>query len=448
MLPRALVRRVIHPLHERLRGRPTYRFMRMYAAHDRLSAAELQARHDELLVKLLRHAATEVPFYRERVDAVQGVADLACFPVLDKAVVRAAGSALKAAGFRGKLIPLATGGSSGEPLRFFSDQQREASQLAAKARARAWFGVHQGMRETDLWGSPIEAAAYSGLRRLAASALGWRLLPAFQLNPETMAGFRAVLGGGKTDLLYGYASSLARYARFLAERGERFSPGELKLVVSTAEVLLPADRAVIEDRLAAPLANEFGCRDGGLIAHGCPRGQLHLMHDAVHVELLDVEGRAVPHGSEGEVVVTNLHARGYPLVRYRTGDRAAFGTGCACGLPHPVLASVAGRMTDSVRRRDGTRVHGLALIYMLRDVPGVRRFRCIQRADLSLDVAVELEGSSAREELLTQLAAGIATVLGPDLALRVAFVSEFEPLPSGKHRYIVCEATDDLPTRS
>ncbi len=448
MLPRALVRRVIHPLHEVLRGRPTNRFLRLYAAHDRLSTAELQVRHDELLVALLQHAAARVPYYRERVAEIRAASDLARFPVLDKSAVRAAGDGLKATGFRGALIPLATGGSSGEPLRFFSDQQREASQLAAKARGRAWFGVHPGMRETDLWGSPIEAAAYSGLRRCAAWALGWRLLPAFQLNAQTMAGFRSVLGGGRTDLLYGYASALARYARFLAERNERFAPGELKLVVSTAEVLLPADRAVIEERLAAPLANEFGCRDGGLIAHGCPRGTLHLMHDAVHVELLDDAGCPVPYGSEGEVVVTNLHARGYPLIRYRTGDRAAFGSPCNCGLPHPVLASVAGRMTDSVRKRDGTRVHGLALIYMLRDVPGVQRFRCIQRADLSLDVAVEVGPGCAREDVQARLAGGVAQVLGPELPLRVAFVNGFEPLPSGKHRYIVCEAVDDAPVRS
>jgi len=439
MLPRGLVHHVVHPWHERLRGRPTWRFLRAYMAQDRWSSAALDARHHEQVLDLLRYAQARVPFYRERVGSLRQVDDLRLFPLLDKASVRSAGDALKADGFSGPLIPLATGGSSGEPLRFYSDNEREASQLAAKARARAWFGVHPGMRETDLWGSPIEAASNAGLRKFAAWALGWRLVPAFRMNEETMAGYGRVLRGGRTDVLYGYASALARYARFLEARGESFESGELRLVVSTAEVLLPADRAVIKERLQAPLANEYGCRDGGLIAHECPQGSMHLMHDAVHVELINSAGDPVGHGEEGEVVVTNLHARGFPLIRYRTGDRAAAGPPCSCGLPHPTLRSIAGRITDSLCTADGTRVHGLALIYMLRDVPGVRRFRCIQRADLSLDLDLEVGTDCQRATLEKSVHSGVARVLGAGLAVRIAYVQEFEPLPSGKHRYVLCE---------
>ncbi len=446
MLPRFLVHRLIYPLHERLRGRSTRTIAALYRTHDRGTAAQLQLWHQDQLMAHLQHAVQQVPWYRERVALVQSPDDLALFPLLDKQQVRSAGLALAANAFSGRLIPLATGGSSGEPLKFWSDATRESSQLAAKLRSRAWFGLHAGHRETDLWGSPIELAAHARMRRLSAWALGVRLLPAFSLNDATMERFAAALRG--TDLLYGYASALARYARFLQQRGEQLERGAIKLVISTAEVLLDADRAIIKEAFGAPVANEFGSRDGGLIAHECPRGALHVQHDAVHVEILRSDGSAAPPGESGEVVVTNLWARGYPLIRYRTGDRAAWSMNpCACGLPHPTLAALEGRMTDSLVRDDGTRVHGLALIYILREQPGVQRFRCTQRADRSLFVEVVAAPGTDHVALEALVRRGVARVLGIGTAVLCGFPAELAPLPGGKHRFILCEVPEEVRAR-
>ena len=444
MLPRFLVKSLIHPLHERLRGRSTHTFCKLYMDHDRGSVAELQAWHERCLTEHLQHAQVRVSWYRERVRAVQSPADLANFPLLDKSMVRSAGQQLAAEGFDLPLIPLATGGSSGEPLRFWSDARRESSQLAIKLRARAWFGLHAGHRETDLWGSPIELAAHARMRKLSAWMLGVRLLPAFALQDSTMAKFRHWLSSGRTDFVYGYASALARYARYLLQHGERLELGGPKLVISTAEVLLDADRADIVKAMGAPVANEFGCRDGGLVAHECPRGSLHVMHDAVHVEILRPDGSATALGESGELVLTNLWARGYPMIRYRTGDRAAWSKqACSCGLPHPVLSAIEGRMTDSLVRDDGARVHGLALIYILREQPGVQRFRCTQRRDRSLLVEVEAAETTDRPALELLLRRGVAKVLGSSTRVECCFTATLVPLASGKHRFILCEIPEE-----
>lgn len=442
MLPRTLVRLLVYPLHERLRGRCTVALTRAFRRNDRLSAEALEHLHAAQLHELLSHCAGKVPWYRGRLTSDARTVSLEMFPLLDKRMVRAAGDELRAEGFHGKLIPLATGGSSGEPLRFFSDALRESSQLAAKQRSRAWYGVHAGHRVTDLWGSPLELAPKARLRKLSAWALGAGLLPAFSLSDAQMAGFAERLRG--TDVLYGYASALARYARFLIAGDARLPPGTLRLVVSTAEVLLEQERAQMCEAFGAPVANEYGCRDGGLIAHECPRGALHVQHDTVHVEILRADGSAAQAGEEGEITVTNLWARGYPLIRYRTGDRAAWSArGCDCGLPHPVLVSVAGRMADSLVRSDGARVHGLALIYVLREEPGVQQFRCTQRSDAS--VLVELIAGQD-SELEARIRRGVRKVLGAETVVDCAFVGSLAPLASGKHRYVICEMPEAAPS--
>ena len=51
---------------------------------------------------------------------------------------------------------------------------------------------------------------------------------------------------------------------------------------------------------------------------------------------------------------------------------------CACGRGLPVLKEIQGRATDFVVARDGTVMHGLALIYILRDLPQVAGFKIVQ----------------------------------------------------------------------
>jgi phenylacetate-CoA ligase len=192
------------------------------------------------------------------------------------------------------------------------------------------------------------------------------------------------------------------------------------------------------------VANEYGCRDGALIAHECPAQRLHLMHDAVHVEILDDDGRPVPPGEPGEICLTNLLSPGAPLIRYRLGDRARLDPEpCPCGRPHPVLAELQGRQADTLVHEDGRRVHGLALIYVLRELGGVERFRCVQsrRDHLRIEVVPDHDFDPTRVQ--TGIIDRVHRVLGPGMNVEVALVETLAPLPSGKHRYIVNELPED-----
>ena len=51
---------------------------------------------------------------------------------------------------------------------------------------------------------------------------------------------------------------------------------------------------------------------------------------------------------------------------------------CACGRGLPVIEEIQGRSTDFVVAADGTVMHGLALIYTLRDITGMKAFKIIQ----------------------------------------------------------------------
>jgi phenylacetate-CoA ligase len=241
-------------------------------------------------------------------------------------------------------------------------------------------------------------------------------------------------------MLFGYASALALLARHAESRGQRLDGLGVRVAFTTGETLYPDQRAVIERVFGAPVANGYGARDAGFIAHQCPQGSLHLSAEDIVVELVDGDGRPVAPGENGEIVVTHMATADFPFIRYRTGDvAAATGARCPCGRGLPVLDKVLGRSTDFIRTAGGNRMHALALIYEVRDKPGVRAFKFVQAADLSLELQLA-GGPELTAEVEAQIRAGLLQRMGPGTELAIRRVAEIAPEKSGKYRYVVSNA--------
>ena len=73
---------------------------------------------------------------------------------------------------------------------------------------------------------------------------------------------------------------------------------------------------------------------GPAIAYECRyHDGLHINDDHILPEIIDpATGGPVPAGEKGELVLTTLSARAFPLIRFRTGDMAQFiSQACPCG---------------------------------------------------------------------------------------------------------------------
>ncbi len=441
-----LVRRLVLPVHELLLRRPTFPVLRAMERSQWWHAEQLRDLQTTKLRFLFKHAARVSPFYRERIcrsgiDPDQmTLDDLPRMATLSKADIRDHGDEMIDTSVANRMTPYTTGGSTGETLHFKIDRGRQAADQAARARTRRWFSIEPGERELYLWGSPVELAAQDRLKLLRDRLTNHRLLSAFDMTPARMSRYLREIGRFDPAHLFGYPSSLARLVRHARQCGERFGGPSLKAVFTTGELLLPEDRAIIEEAVAVPVADGYGSREAGFIAHQCPAGRYHVTMESMVVELLDAEGRPIDGDESGEVTVTHLDALGMPFIRYRTGDLARWSAEpCGCGRGLTCLDIVEGRKTDMLRTSDGGFAHGLSVIYVLRAEPGVRQFKVVQQADLSLDVSVVADGvlnepqqDAVRDQLQRRI--------GPGVDVRLHIVGEIKPDPSGKHRHVVCLA--------
>ncbi len=438
-----LVANALFPLHERLKGHASVACRRGLEASQWWSRERLQSYQLGRLRAFIEHLARRVPYYRETFEQrglcahdVRTLADLARFPLLTKADIRANVDRLKAEG-AGPLKRYNTGGSSGEPLIFFMGKDRIAHDVAAKWRATRWWGVDIGDREVVVWGSPVELGAQDRLRTWRDKLFRSELVPAFEMSPANLDRFVGRIRTVRPAMLFGYPSSLSLLAAHAEKQGVRLDNLGIRVAFVTSERLYDHQRAVIERVFGCRVANGYGGRDAGFIAHECPAGGMHISAEDIIVEIVDATGAVVAAGTPGEIVVTHLATSDFPFLRYRTGDVGVLSDArCPCGRGLPLLAEVQGRSTDFVVAADGTVMHGLALIYVLRDLPGIERFKIVQES-LQHTRVLLVPGAGYRPAMAETVRAGFRQRLGAGVAVEVEVVSEIPAEKSGKFRYVV-----------
>lgn len=439
----AVVSTLLFPLHEWFKRHNSPALRRQMESSQWWPPAQIERLQLARLRELLLHASEHVPYYRQlyaRIgfDAtrVQSLSDLRVLPLLRKSHINDHRDDFQADDAV-QLQRFTTGGSSGEPLIFYLGKQRVSHDVAAKWRATRWWGVDIGDREAVLWGSPIELHAQDLWRARRDRLMRSDLLPAFDLSPGRLDDYLARLQKQRPAMLFGYPSVMCLLAQHAQTRGIALDQLGVRVVFVTAERLYEDQRTLLTSAFAAPVANGYGGRDAGFIAHECPEGGMHITAEDVIVEILDARGQPVPPGDSGAIVITHLASRDFPFIRYATGDVGALDPRpCPCGRGLPLLQRVEGRVTDFVVARDGTVMHGLALIYILRDLPQVRAFKIIQETlDCTRVLLVSVDGlpPSLRLSIVTQFRAR----LGAAVEIVIEEVTAIPAEASGKHRYVI-----------
>ena len=370
---RWLHRNVIYPGVVALRGEHgVFDAIRRLSAIERLTPEQLRANVERDLRATLQYAAAHCPYYVaswadaewRNGDALDALSKL---PLIDKLTLQRDGAALRASPLPARTTAKTTGGSTGQPVTVLKDRGALASEMAASWRGYGWFGVTRGDRAVRFWGDPFTWKRR--MRYIAADFAMNRLrMSAFAFDEQDLERYWQRCLAYAPDYFYGYASMLAGFARHVRTRGYDGRRLGLKVIISTSEVLGGAQRSLLEETFGCPVQDEYGCGEVGPVAYSCEHNSLHVMSANVVLEVLRPDGSAAGRGEPGELVVTDLHNRAMPLIRYRVGDFGAWGDACTCGRPFPRLERIYGREYDFIRGKDGRRFHGEFFLYIFEEL--------------------------------------------------------------------------------
>ncbi|MCX6094105.1 MAG: hypothetical protein NTY63_04680 [Candidatus Bipolaricaulota bacterium] len=428
---------------DRLRGSPVRRQIAELDAVDRMAPAERLRWQRERLAVILAHARDTTPFYRDRipphVDADTAPGVLVGLPIVDKHLIKDRFDEFVSAAFsRSALVGGHTNGSTGAPFPFFMDRRRRDRVRAETFFFGRWAGYHIGEPHVFL--------------RL----LFWHPKPAIvQLLENQLVLEPRALGSAEIDrlldrirrskavTLIGYPSILDLLARRRLET-RRPASFPMRSAISIGEVLLPGARETIERGFGCPVFERYSATEVGYIAHDCEKHRLHQNVGSLWIELLPPDSCTVGTGTdEWRIVITDLFNRGMPFLRYELADRVIPDDRiCSCGRTSPLLRSVLGRVSDRITLPDGRDIEATGLGGIFYDLTEIRQFQLVQTASDRYAIVVVPEptfGDETRRAILRRA----QSLLGDRAAVELSLVERIEPLPAGKHAYIL--STVDRP---
>lgn len=408
--------------------------------------AVLQRRQLEGVCAMANHACVAVPFWRSRfTDAgleptkINGFSDLSRLPLLTKTDVRAQGELLLAQNVQKEALHRhTTSGSTGVSVTVYRDDPCQQFKRGATLRCDEWTGWRLGERVAAIWGNPQIRADWKGKLRRALLDRTYVYLDTLKMNEQSMRTFAEALETTPPSLLFGHAHSLYLFAAYLHAKHPKTTIRP-RAVLSTCMVLHDFERELIVSVFNCPVINRYGCEEVSLIACECRQGEgLHVNAESVFVELLDDQGKPCPPGTPGRVVVTDLHNRAMPIIRYEVGDMAVWADKpCSCGRTLPLLGRIEGRVADYVLTKAGDYISGISLTenFAVR-IPGVAQMQIIQEEVDRFTFNI-VKGNDFSDQSLTVLAEQVERHFGKGTRYTTVFMATIPPEPSGKYRFCI-----------
>ncbi len=305
------------------------------------------------LQNVLQLAYEKTSYYREQFDKIgfrpenfTSLEDMAGLPFIDKSIViehldRMMTKPKKSAG----IDYVATGGSSGNQLRFYIDAGRSATEFAYLTASWERCGYQSGMPAVVLRGQ-IVPPDRNGLRHEFDPILRRHYYSNFHMDEKSIQKYLQHIETIGPCFLLAYPSSAFALAQFLVKTKTPFG-GQIKGILAGSENVYPDQKKYIEEALGCRFFSWYGHSEKLVMAAECESSSdYHVWPTYGYCELIAGDGTPVQQvGQRGEIVGTGFINSIVPFIRYRTGDFAEYaGDRCeACGRETMILRNIEGR---------------------------------------------------------------------------------------------------------
>lgn len=380
-----------------------------YWSQDQLLEYQLAVMRQTLL-----HAYNTVPYYKRLWDSIsfrpedlRELEQLGNLPLLSRKDVFEHSEELRNGNLgRFRTYTAITGGTTGDPVAIVTDWRTGLVEWAFIHTLWRRVGYRPGMKRITLTNVPVKSGQRVDLkydpfhRELQLSIAN--------MTDQRMWRYVSAIRKFRADFVYGFPSVITALAVFCEEKKVQFQG--IKALLVGSEGISQQQVRLLEQVFQGRVYSWYGQTEKVALAGQCECSKsYHVYPEYGYTELVNEEGLVISQsGVVGEIVGTGFLNRAMPLVRYRTGDFAAWSDSgsCTCGRKYKQLQSVLGRRQgDILWTRNGQSISLMALdtqklafakAYQLQFVqtePGrvvlfVRRNSAVTQSDLH---AMELE---------------------------------------------------------
>lgn len=356
---------------------------------EKIEPQELVLQQRLALTKLLIILKRNNNYYRDRLRGVQDseIIDdpftvLLSLPIVDKSFHREYHTPLFTPITKRPYQNKKTGGSTGDPLHYFSDLE---------SVSYSWSFIYYSWHKYADYslGNPFITIGGNSLKPIGAkfsNAVYYYLQNNRFISSDILDTNKRIQWHkmSTAKLLYGYPSAII----YLYEVDESIPSylTNLRAVFTTSELLTPSTRRRIEEAFKVKVYDIYGANDGSLISCECRE------HNGYHYDMrscyVEVENGA---GDEQNLILTSLSNYTYPFVRYRVGDVGVIDeTQCKCRLPFKLIKDLQGRTRDILYIKDRGFIHGSAVNSLFFRFKEITAYKIVQQKNYDIFIYISL----------------------------------------------------------
>ncbi|RBP25688.1 phenylacetate-CoA ligase [Marinobacter pelagius] len=202
----------------------------------------------------------------------------------------------------GKMFSRFTSGTTGTRTKVFLTKNEIGRLLAVRDYCLCHHGVNLGDREARFWG---------GRAKTLSTVIKDFVLnrKSFFVSNNNLMRTLIELSNWKPDYVYGYSSYLILLSKFMVDNDIKIQG--VKLVVCTAEQILPEQKKIIAQAFGSKVVEEYGSTEFDIIGFEDANGDLRIANPWLLVE-----------SCENSIMITDVYRRSQSFVKYEIGDAA------------------------------------------------------------------------------------------------------------------------------
>ena len=244
----------------------------------------------------------------------------------------------------------------------------------------------------------------------------------------------------RPDFYFGNKTAVLMIAQYSVEHNIPLH--QPKCVGSISEPLYETDRKIMDQAYGKGKVFDFyGCAETGNFAVDKPEHPgKHIVWNDTHVVNLLNEEKIGDNVYTGQLMLTSLIHRGFPLVNYVVGDTIEL----TIEDEVPYITRILGRTNDNIINKDGTFTPWMSISRIFYGLMDIRQFRVIQNSytELKIVIATKSISDEKRNEIEKNINDRVNELFGTDMnksAKQIVFewVERIPPDPNGKVRMLV-----------
>lgn len=330
-----------------------------------------------------------------------------------------------------------TTGSSGTPLDLYSLPTDRAAEIANLSRCAL-------IQQKGF--NPFFSRLFSTMtpRVVGGGKSPWYSFP-FAAKMSSVAEPKdlvEVYNAAKPDFYHGNKTAVLAIAQYALEHNIPLH--KPKCVASISEPLYDTDRETMTKAYGDCVFDIYGCAETGNFAVDTPRAPgKHTIWNDTHVVNLynqeQVEGKE--NVFTGQLMLTSLIHRGFPLVNYLVGDTIEL----TIENEVPYITKIHGRTNDVIKNADGSSFKWMHINRIMFGLTDISQFRVIQTTlqDVKFVLAASVS-DERRKKIEETITAKANDFFGTDMAttgknIHFEWCDRIPPDPNGKVRILISQ---------